>query len=149
MRGACARVVRGKVITALIATAVWAGAGELAPRGKVHIPIGIAHTNDRPKTFVEPEGCFSPGVGSYGIYFDASDPGAGNVQVAPTDRSVKVEYGLPPGGALIPWSRWRAGPLEITTEVCHTIQNSPAGPVHVTRGGRTRWRRSRRTRPWR
>jgi hypothetical protein len=38
--------------------------GPLDPRGKIHIPIGIANTLDTLKTFVEAEGCFSPGVGS-------------------------------------------------------------------------------------
>jgi len=43
------------------------------PRGKIHIPIGIPDTLDTLKTFVEPEGCFSPGVGSYGVYFRVYD----------------------------------------------------------------------------
>ena len=41
----------------------------LDPRGKVHVPIGVPDTLDALKTFVEAEGCFSPGVGSYGVYF--------------------------------------------------------------------------------
>ncbi|MEZ0263788.1 MAG: hypothetical protein ACAI43_03595, partial [Phycisphaerae bacterium] len=102
----------------------------LAPRGLIHIPIGIANTNDRLKTFVEPEGNFSPGVGSYGVYFWATDPATGKL-VAPTMDGVKVEHGLAPGGLLIPWSRWNAGTVEVRTEVCQTVQQSPAGPVHV------------------
>jgi hypothetical protein len=40
----------------------------LDPRGEMHIPIGIVNSLDSLKTFVKPERCFSPGVGSYGIY---------------------------------------------------------------------------------
>jgi hypothetical protein len=113
--------------------ALWAlpaRAGDLDPRGRIHVPIGVANTNDRLKTFVEPEGCFSPGVGSYGVYFWASDPATGKL-VAPTQTGVKVEHGLPPGGALIPWSKWAAGTVQIKTEVCHTLQASEKGEVHV------------------
>ena len=39
------------------------------PTGRMHIAIGVPDTVDTLKTFVEPEGNFSPGVGSYGIYF--------------------------------------------------------------------------------
>ena len=40
----------------------------LDPAGRLHIPIGIANSLDTLKTFVEAEGSFSPGVGSYGVY---------------------------------------------------------------------------------
>jgi hypothetical protein len=43
-------------------------AGQLDPAGKRHIPIGVPNSLDSLKTFVEAEGCFSPGIGSYGIY---------------------------------------------------------------------------------
>jgi hypothetical protein len=109
---------------------LFARAGELDPRGKIHIAIGVANTNDRLKTFVEPEGNFSPGVGSYGVYFWATDPASGKL-VAPTMDGVKVEYGLAPGGALIPWSKWSAGAIQVKTEVCHTLQGTAKGEMHV------------------
>ena len=117
------------VLAALLPLAARAADNGLDPRGKIHIPIGVANTNDRLKTFVEAEGNFSPGVGSYGVYFWATDPATGKL-VAPTMDGVKVEHGLPPGGALIPWAKWSAGNLAIKTEVCHTLQGSPKGDQH-------------------
>lgn len=104
--------------------------GPLDARGKIHIPIGIANTLDTLKTFVEAEGNFSPGVGSYGIYFWVFDEANGKL-IAPTMDSVRCEHGLAKGGLLIPWSKWKAGDIIVKTEVCHVQRGSPAGPVHV------------------
>lgn len=39
------------------------------------MPVGVPNTVDTLKTFVEPEGCFSPGFATYGIYVWAYLPG--------------------------------------------------------------------------
>jgi hypothetical protein len=104
--------------------------GVLNPRGEIHIPIGIANTLDSLKTFVEAEGNFSPGVGTYGVYFWLYDRSAGKL-FAPTMKDVPCEHGLAEGAALIPWSRWRAGDVKIKSEVCHVLQDSPVGRVHI------------------
>src|SRR6266436_6610188 len=91
--------------------------GLLDPRGKIHIPIGIADSLDTLKTFVEAEGNFSPGFGSYGIYFWVWDEGAKRLY-APTMDDLKCEHGLDTNGYLIPWSRWNAGAVEVKTEIC-------------------------------
>lgn len=96
------------------------------PRGETHIPIGIPNTLDTLKTFVEPEGCFSPGVGSYGIYFWLFDPTTGTV-VAPTFDGIKPRYGLTPEGYLIPWTQWAAGGITVHGELCQTSIVSPQG----------------------
>ncbi len=64
----------------LVLAGLWLATGSAAaqntpidPKGIAHIPIGIADTLDSLKTFVEPEGIFSPGVGTYGICFWVSD----------------------------------------------------------------------------
>jgi len=106
-------------------------AGErLDPLGRIHIPIGIADTLDPLKTFVEAEGNFSPGFGSYGIYFWVYDRIAGRL-FAPTMEEVACQHGLEPAGCLIPWSRWRAGPVLVTTRVCEVRHWSPAGDGFV------------------
>src|SRR5580698_1343033 len=74
----------------------------LDPCGKVHIPIGSANALDTLKTFVEAEGNFSPGFGSYGIYFWIFDPHAGKLS-APTMKHIRTSHGLNPQGRLIPW----------------------------------------------
>jgi hypothetical protein len=102
----------------------------LDPCGRIHVPIGIANTVDALKTFVEAEGGFSPGFGTYGICFWVFDPAAGKL-TAPTMDGVKVERGLSGQGYLIPWSAWEAAGLQVKTEVCEVKRDSPAGPVFV------------------
>lgn len=107
-----------------------AAAGPLDPRGKVHIPIGLPDSVDTLKTFVEAEGSFSPGFGSYGIYFWLWDAQARKL-TAPTMDDVTCEHGLKDGAELIPWSRWKVGGMEVTSEVCETRRASPKGDVFV------------------
>ena len=77
------------------------GGEALGPRGRIHIPIGIADTVDTLKTFVEAEGCFSPGVGSFGVYFWVFDKQSRKL-TAPTMGGIKCEHGLAEGKYLIP-----------------------------------------------
>lgn len=90
---------------------------QLDPLGKVHIPIGTANSLDTLKTFVEAEGNFSPGVGSYGVYFWIFNKTAGRL-VAPTMDGVNCEHGLSGGRYLIPWAKWSAGDIIVKTEIC-------------------------------
>jgi hypothetical protein len=103
---------------------------QLNPYGRIHIPIGIANTLDTLKTFVEAEGSFSPGVGSYGIYFWLFDKKAGRL-IAPTMGGVKCEHGLADGKYLIPFSKWSAGDITVKTEVCEVKRPSPKGEVFI------------------
>ncbi len=104
--------------------------GPLDPRGQIHIPIGVANTLDTLKTFVEAEGNFSPGFGSYGIYFWVWDPQTQKL-TAPTMEGVPCEHGLSGAGWLIPWSKWRAGNVEVTTEVCEVKRALGTNQVFV------------------
>jgi hypothetical protein len=105
------------------------GREPLDPVGRIHVPIGIADTLDTLKTFVEAEGPFSPGCGSYGIYFWLFDRETKRL-AAPTDGRESLR-GLPPEGYLIPWSRWSDGDLQVTTRVCEVRRASPLGNVFV------------------
>jgi len=96
----------------------------------MHLPIGIPNSVDQLKTFVEAEGNFSPGFGSYGIYFWVRDAVTKEFY-APTHEGARCEHGLGAGGALIPWSQWRAGEVAVKTEVCEVERGSPAGPVFI------------------
>jgi hypothetical protein len=95
----------------------------LDPRGRLHIPIGLPDTRDALKTFVEAEGGFSPGIGTYGLSFWVYDHETGKL-TAPTMPDVAVEHGLAPGGLPVPWSRWSAGAVEVRTEVC-AVRRAP------------------------
>ena len=107
-----------------------APAKPLDPRGKVHIPIGLPDTLDTLKTFVEAEGTFSPGVGSYGVYFWLYDP-VDKKLYAPTSPGADCRHGLAPGGLPLPWSEWKAGHVTVRTELCQVRRPSEAGDVFV------------------
>ena len=102
----------------------------LNPRGKIHIPIGIANSLDTLKTFVEAEGSFSPGFGSYGVYFWIFDKNAGRL-FAPTMDNVKCDHGLSDGRYLIPWSEWWAGDVAVRTELCQVRRTCPMGDLFI------------------
>ena len=125
-----ALLVAGGLALLLVGVVEAARRKPLDPRGEVHLPIGIPNTVDTLKTFVEAEGCFSPGVATYGIYFWVHDPQQRKL-FAPTMDSVRCERGLGGVGYLIPWSRWRAGDAAVKTEVCEVERRSPVGRVFV------------------
>ena len=126
-------------ITILVGVLVADGAerDQLNPRGEVHIPIGVANSLDTLKTFVEAEGNFSPGVGSYGVYFWIFDKDAGRL-FAPTMEGVKCRHGLADERYLIPWAKWSAGDITVKSEVCEVKQKSPKGDAFVV-GSRVRF----------
>jgi len=103
---------------------------QLDPTGQFHIPIGIPNSLDSLKTFVEAEGNFSPGIGSYGIYFGAFDPSHKRL-IAATLEHVPCTHGLMDERLLIPWSQWHAGPVVIRTEVCEIKRAHAQGDVYL------------------
>lgn len=121
------------IFSTIIPVSILAGSPEqdqLNPRGRIHIPIGIANTLDTVKTFVEAEGNFSPGFGSYGIYLWLFDRNTGS-PFAPTMDGVKCEHGLADGKYLIPWSKWSADDIVVKTEICEVKRPSPKGDVFI------------------
>jgi hypothetical protein len=79
---------------------------------------------------VEAEGCFSPGVGSYGVYFWVYDVAAKRLAAA-TMADVKIEHGLTDEGYLIPWWAWAAGDVGVHSEVCQVELETPKGRGQV------------------
>ena len=122
----------GIIATALLTDVARSGlsVSELDLRGQTHISIGIANTLDSLKTFVEAEGIFSPGVGTYGIYYWVYSTERGRL-FAPTMNGVTCVHGLTKEGYLIPWSQWRADDVEVRSEAAHALQESAAGSVHL------------------
>ncbi|HEY3281574.1 MAG TPA: hypothetical protein VGN26_04820 [Armatimonadota bacterium] len=102
----------------------------LDPRGRLHIPIGIANTVDTLKTFVEAEGGFSPGLGTFGVSFWLWDAGTAGLS-APTQEGVTCEHGLAPGGLLVPWAEWQVDGLQVRTEVCQVTRSTRGGRVYL------------------
>jgi hypothetical protein len=95
---------------ALAAAAPAQTSRELDPRGVIHIPIGIPNTVDTLKTFVEAEGAFSPGVGTFGVYVWIFLDGRLHIATNP-------QRGLRGNGMPIPWVRWRAAEAEVEITV--------------------------------
>jgi len=94
------------------------------------MPIGIPNTLDTLKTFVEAEGNFSPGFGSYGIYFWVFDRLTGKL-TAPTMDGITTERGLSGPGYLIPWVRWTARDVEVISEICEVCRTSAADNIYL------------------
>ena len=109
--------------------------GPLDPQGTVHIPIGLANELDTLKTFVEGEGNFSPGVGSYGVSFWLWCPRARRL-FAPSDARATCRHGLV-DGLLIPWSQWHAGTIRLRSEICQVACPTGEGTAQVV-GARVR-----------
>ncbi len=123
-------IVGGLLLAAATASAQPVQGGPLDPRGRMHLPIGIPNSLDTLKTFVEAEGNFSPGFGSYGVYFWLWDPQTVKL-TAPTMDNVECEHGLGGVGYLIPWSTFSAAGIRVKTEVCQLRRDSPGGEVFV------------------
>jgi hypothetical protein len=102
--------------------------GPLDPKGQIHMPIGVPDSLDTLKTFVEPEGCFSPGFATYGIYFWLYDHEAKRL-IAATKDGV-FHYGLGPG-VLMPSTMVSAGNLIMFSQVYATKQASPKGDIYL------------------
>jgi hypothetical protein len=120
------------ILSALSGGLLLPGAAEegLEPRGEIHIPIGVPDTLDSLKTFVEAEGNFSPGFASHGVAFWIYEPKSRRY-FAPTQDDVPHTRGLGSVGALIPWTRWKAGNIDVRTEVCQAARETPKGDAQV------------------
>jgi hypothetical protein len=83
------------------------------PRADSHVVLGVEGAPDVYKTFVEPGGAFSPGVGSFGVSLWVWLEGERRL-VAP-ERMARPELRDRLLGGMLPIvrSRWRAGDLEI------------------------------------
>jgi hypothetical protein len=108
--------VRLPCVISLVAAISASAQSNLEPAGKIHIPIGKPNTVDALKTFVEAEGNYSPGVGSYGVYFWVWDEATRKLW-APTMLETACEHGLNEGSLLLPWTKWRAGDVQVNTLV--------------------------------
>jgi len=83
------------------------------PRADSHIVLGAPGTRDVLKTFVEPGGSFSPGLGTCGVSVWVWLPGEQRL-VAPERLPREAIRDRLLGGTLpIQRSRWRAGPFEL------------------------------------
>jgi hypothetical protein len=87
-------------------------------------------TLDTLKTFVEAEGSFSPGFGTYGVYFWVYDRSADRL-LASTMDGVQCRHGLPKEGFLIPWIEWSAGSINVRLEICQVQRMFRNEKAHI------------------
>src|SRR6186713_518674 len=83
------------VLWLLVADALLAA--EAPSGGQLHIPIGAPDAPDTLKTFVEPDGSFSPGFGSFGVSFRLPDS-----EESLAKKAAVSDHGLRGGGLPIP-----------------------------------------------
>lgn len=87
------------------------------PAGKAHIVLAVPGSEDLDKSYVEPDGSFSPGVASYGVTTWLYDIGEGHLyapeEMPDEDLSFQLEDGFIP----IAHSGWRAGPLRLEKRI--------------------------------
>ena len=107
----------------------------LNPRGRIHIAIGLPDTVDTLKTFVEPEGCFSPGFATYGIHFWLYDV-EGKRLIAATMDGVESHATLSPEGFLVPRTTLNASGVSLLTELGAVRRSAPSGEPMVLVGAR-------------
>lgn len=131
-------LIRSVGVTTVLALALNAAAapadrGPLDPPSKIHIPIGIPNTLDSLKTFVEYDGSFSPGVGTYGIYFWFYDADNKLLLLPDNDKEMRHRFFSTPDRRLvpIPFVSWEDEGLQRRVSIAHLMQESPAGRVHV------------------
>jgi hypothetical protein len=133
-------VKRAAALAAALLLLACSRAEEPVRRAAVHIAIGVPDTLDALKTFVDDDGSFSPGAGSYGVSFSVDDL-----------QQTQIARGLSGGGALVPWVRWRSGEIEVLEELCSvrpdgaivaaarvTLTNRGAAPREVVLRARVR-----------
>ncbi|MFC1714950.1 hypothetical protein ACFL6S_14880, partial [Candidatus Poribacteria bacterium] len=93
-------------------------------------PWYSANSLDSLKTFVESEGIFSPGFGTYGIYTWLLVRDSDTL-FAPTMDEITCEHGLAKGGHLVPWIVWNAGDISVRIEICQVQLDSSEGRIQV------------------
>lgn len=92
----------------------------IAPRSDQHTVIGLPGSRDHRKTFVEPGGSFSPGVGSFGVSIWVYDRLQEHL-FAPEERPIEgLKWEWEQGYLPVLNSSWQAGPLEIRQQLLAT-----------------------------
>ena len=96
----------------------------IATRSDQHTVIGVPGSRDHRKTFVEPGGSFSPGVGSFGvsiwIYDHLQERLFAPEELPAEELTWEWEQGYLP----VLNSNWRAGPLEVSQQLFATSLTS-------------------------
>jgi hypothetical protein len=88
------------------------------PANLTHTLIGTPGLAEDLKTFVEPGGSFSPGVGTYGITFWIYDRDQNQLYAAETYQSEDLSFGLAEGYLPVVKTSWQAGNTGVDCQVC-------------------------------
>ncbi|ANE45402.1 hypothetical protein SY83_02645 [Paenibacillus swuensis] len=112
----------------------------IPPRSDQHTVIGLPHSRDHRKTFVEPGGSFSPGAGTFGVSLWIYDPMADKLH-APEEFSLdRLHWAWEDGYLPILNSTWKAAGIQVQqqlfAESVYDLQNIVNTlKIHVTNKG--------------
>jgi hypothetical protein len=87
------------------------------PAGNAHILLAIPGSADLDKTYVEPDGSFSPGVSSYGVTTWLYDVKERRLYAPEEMPQEQLSFGLEDGFIPIAHSGWNAGPLRLEKKI--------------------------------
>ncbi len=87
------------------------------PVGKAHIVLAVPGSEDLDKSYVEPDGSFSPGVASYGVTTWLYDIGEGHLYAPEEMPDEQLSFQLEEGFIPIAHSGWSAGPLRLEKRI--------------------------------
>lgn len=89
----------------------------IAPRSDQHTVIGVPHSREHRKTFVEPGGSFSPGVASFGVSLWLYEQEAALLYAPELLASDDLSWHWENGHLPILNSRWSAGAVEVQQQL--------------------------------
>ncbi|MFD2612472.1 hypothetical protein [Paenibacillus gansuensis] len=89
----------------------------IPPRSDEHTVIGVPHTRDHRKTFAEPGGSFSPGVGTFGVSVWLYDHGADRFYAPERMDREELHWRWEQGYLPILNSAWEASGISVEQEL--------------------------------
>lgn len=105
---------------------------ELDSRGRRKLAVGLPNSPDSEVALVEPEGVFSPGPQTYGIYLWLYDPESGAL-IAATREASSLHFGLTDGRVPMPWTQLAASGFEFRTEVANVFDKTALTNIAAAR----------------
>ncbi len=96
----------------------------IAPRSDQHTVIGVPNSRDHRKTFVEPGGSFSPGVGSFGVSTWIYDHLQEQLFAAEEMPLEELNWEWEKGYLPVLNSNWQTGSLEVSQQLFATSLTS-------------------------
>jgi len=95
----------------------------ILPAGKTHIVLAVPGSAEFDKTYVEPDGSVSPGVGSYGLTTWLYDISNHRLYAPDEMEEDRLNFHLEDGHIPIAHSSWNAGTLHLEKRITVVLKN--------------------------